>query len=82
MATSLEVLRFLCPAGGWIIVGDEFSGITWVDERPRCTEAEFNAGFAQYDAWKAEQDTKTEIDKAALLTKLGITADEAKLLLS
>lgn len=82
MATSLEVLRFLCPAGGWIIVGDEFSGITWVDERPRCTEAEFNAGFAQYDAWKAEQDTKTEIDKAALLAKLGITADEAKLLLS
>jgi hypothetical protein len=83
MATSLEVLRFLCPAGGWIIVGDEFNGITWVDERPRCTEAEFKAGFAQYDAWKAEQDSKAELDKAAAQAKLaalGLTADDLKAL--
>jgi hypothetical protein len=33
------------------------------------------------DALKAEAD-KAEADKAALLAKLGITADEAKLLLS
>jgi len=33
------------------------------------------------DAIKAE-DAKTKTDKAALLDKLGITADEAKLLLS
>ena len=31
---------------------------------------------------KAEQDAQTATDKAALLAKLGITADEAKLLLS
>ena len=82
MATEIDVLTMLCPAGGWIIVGDTFEGITWTDERPRCTKAEFEAGFAQYDAWKAEQDTKAAADKAALLAKLGITADEAKLLLS
>jgi hypothetical protein len=46
------------------------------------TEAQFQAGFAQLDAWKAEQDAKATSDKAALLAKLGITADEAKLLLS
>ena len=70
MATSLEVLRFLCPAGGWIIVGDEFSGITWVDERPRCTEAEFKAGFAQYDAWKNEQNALEQAAKEAAQAKL------------
>ena len=81
MLKVVEVLTMLCPAGGWIIVGDTFEGITWTDERPRCTKAEFEAGFAQYDAWKAEQDSKAAADKAALLAKLGITADEAKLLL-
>jgi hypothetical protein len=35
-----------------------------------------------FDAWKTEQDAKAAADKSALLAKLGITADEAKLLLS
>ena len=82
MATGTDVLDMLLPAGGWIISGDSFDGITWTDERPRCTEAEFNAGFAEYDAWKAAQEAQAATDKAALLAKLGITADEAKLLLS
>ena len=82
MATGGEVLEMLLTAGGWIIVGDSFDNITWVDDRPRCTEAEFNAGFNQYDSWKAEQDSAKAAQKAALLDKLGITEDEAKLLLS
>lgn len=82
MATGSDVLSMLLPAGGWIISGDDFDAITWVDERPRCTKAEFEAGFAQYDVWKAEQEAKAAADKAALLAKLGISADEAKLLLS
>ena len=81
MATSLEVLEMLCPAGGWIISGDDFDGITWVDERPRCTKTQFEAGFAQYDTWKAEQDAAKAAQKQALLNRLGITEDEAKLLL-
>jgi len=82
MATGTDVLNMLLPQGGWILIGDDFDGITWVDERPRCTKAEFEAGFAQFDAWKAEQEAKAAADKAALLAKLGITADEARLLLS
>lgn len=81
MATSNEVMSMLCPAGGWIMYDNDFDGITWVDDRPRCTKAEYEAGFAQYDAWKAQQDSKAAADKTALLAKLGITADEAKLLL-
>lgn len=81
MAQSYEVMEMLCPAGGWILVGDDFDGITWVDDRPRCTKAEYEAGFAQYDAFKIEQDAKAAADKAALLAKLGLTADEFKTLL-
>ena len=81
MATGAEVLSMLIPTGGWVINGDEWSGIQFIEATP-ITEAQFAAGFAQYDANKAEQDAKAIADKAALLAKLGITADEAKLLLS
>jgi hypothetical protein len=83
MATGTDVLNMLLPQGGWILSGNDFDGITWVDERPRCTEAEFKAGFAQWDAWKAEQDAKAVADKAAAQAKLealGLTADDLKAL--
>jgi hypothetical protein len=81
MARGTDVLTMLIPTGGWAIAGDNYEGITFIEAQP-ITKAEFEAGFAQYDAWKAEQDAKEAADKAALLAKLGITADEAKLLLS
>jgi hypothetical protein len=82
MAQAYQVLEMLCPEGGWIIVGEDFDNITWVDERPRCTKAQFEAGFAEYDSWKAEQAQAKATQKAALLDRLGITEEEAKLLLA
>ena len=81
MATGAEVLCMLQPKGGWVIYGNEYEGIQFLECEP-ITKAQFEAGFAQYDAFKAEQDAQAVTDKAALLAKLGITADEAKLLLS
>ena len=81
MATGADVLGMLIPTGGWVISGDDFDGITFIEATP-ITKAEFEAGFAQYDAWKAQQDATNAADKAALLARLGITAEEATLLLS
>ena len=81
MAKGSEVLSMLIPTGGWVITGNDWDGVQFIEATP-ITQAQFEAGFAQYDAWKAEQDAKATADKAALLAKLGITADEAKLLLS
>jgi hypothetical protein len=83
MAKGSDVLNMLLPQGGWILIGDDFDGITWVDERPRCTKAEFEAGFAQFDAWKAEQEAAVVAAKAAAeakLAALGLTADDLKAL--
>ena len=80
MAKGGEVLKMLIPNGGWVIQGDDYEGITFLECEP-ITKAEFEAGFAKVDAWKAEQEAKAATDKAALLAKLGITADEAALLL-
>jgi hypothetical protein len=81
MATGAEVLEMLLPNGGWIIVGDEYSGITFL-ECEAITEKEFTDGFAKFDKWKIAETKRKATDKAALLAKLGITADEAALLLS
>jgi hypothetical protein len=58
-----------------------------VVERPLTAEelAQREADAAAFAAKKAEEDAKAAADavaKDALLTKLGITADEAKLLLA
>jgi helix-turn-helix protein len=81
MAKGGEVLSMLIPSGGWVIQGDDFNTIQFLECEP-ITKAQFEAGFAQYDAWKVEQDSQAATDKTALLAKLGITADEAKLLLN
>jgi len=81
MATGGEVLSMLLPNGGWYISGDDYEGIQFLECEP-ITKAQFEAGFAQVDAFKAEQEAKAEAAKAALLAKLGITADELKTLLS
>jgi hypothetical protein len=81
MAKSLDVISMLIPNGGWVLIGDEFEGIQFLDCEP-ITKAEFEAGFAKFDLWKAEQEAIKSNLKADLLQRLGITADEIALLLS
>jgi hypothetical protein len=82
MATTYEVLGFLIPNGGYIAVGDEYEGIQFIDCEP-ITKEQFEAGFAEYDTWKAQQEIDKETNKAkveAKLTALGLTADDLKAL--
>ena len=81
MAKGYEVLEMLIPEGGWVISGDTYEGIQFLECEP-ITKKDFEAGFAKYDAWKAEQVAAQAAAKSALLDRLGITEDEAKLLLS
>lgn len=80
MATGNQVLSMLLPEGGWVIVGDNYDGISFMECDP-ISQEEFEAGFAKFDAWEAEQIAIKAEAKAALLERLGITAEEATLLL-
>jgi hypothetical protein len=71
----------LRPNGGFIQIGDDYSGITFLDCEP-FTEKEFLDGFAICEKNKINLEKKRIADREALLTKLGITAEEAALLLS
>ena len=72
----------ILPDGGWYIQGDEYEGIQFLECEP-ITKAQFEAGFAQYDAWKAEQDAAVVASKQAAeakLAALGLTAEDLKAL--
>jgi hypothetical protein len=82
MTTASQVLSFLIPNGGYVLVGDSYEGLTFPECEP-ITKQQFEAGFAQYDAWKAEQDAAKAQAKAsaeAKLAALGLTADDLKAL--
>jgi hypothetical protein len=81
MIKGADVLEFLLPAGGWTITGDDYEGITFLEATP-ITKEQFLAGFPLAQAAKAQADQAKANEKAALLAKLGITEDEARLLLS
>jgi hypothetical protein len=82
MAKGREVLEMLLPDGGWVIYGDDFDSIRYDDGINPISKKQFKDGFAQYDALKLQQDADKAEAKAVLLDRLGITEDEAKLLLS
>jgi len=84
MANIADVLNMLIPNGGYIASGDDYEGIQFVECEP-ISKQQFEAGFAQWDAWKSEQDAIKAAEKAALrdavLAKLGLTPDEVAALL-
>ena len=78
MATSIEVLGMLIPDGGYTQSGDTFDGIEFIDCEP-ITKAQYEAGFAQYDAWKAYRNAAQLAAKEAAqakLTALGLTVED------
>jgi hypothetical protein len=78
MATGGEVLDMLIPSGGWVIYGDNFEGIEFLECEP-ITKSKFEAGFAQYDAWKVKQDAikaQAKIAAQAKLAALGLTVED------
>jgi hypothetical protein len=82
MALPGQVLFMLCPDIEYTLSGENYEDIVWHNGSPAITKAQYEAGFAQYDSLKAEQGEAKATQRAALLDRLGITEDEAKLLLA
>jgi len=82
MATAADVLSILIPQGGWTSSGNEYEDIEFLECEP-ITKAQFEAGFAQFDNWKANQDAEKAAAKEAARSKLaafGLTIDDLKAL--
>ena len=81
MTKVSDVLSFLLPEGGWVVYGNEWEGVQFIEAEP-ITKAQFDKGAKDYETFIANKQANKAAEKAALLAKLGITDDEAKLLLS
>jgi len=82
MTTKNEMIEIIKAENPTIQVGDDEQGYT------QLSATDYEAQIAQWangrlaKEAKAQAATQAATDKAALLAKMGLTADEAKLLLS
>ena len=81
MATAADVMNHLIPTGGWVIYGEDFDSVIYDEDVTPITKKDFTDAFAKVDALKAKQASDKAEAKSALLERLGITEEEAQLLL-
>ena len=77
-----DIMDLLRPNGGWIMRGDEYEGIEFIDCEP-VTKAEFDKDLEDYPQLLADKADQAAADKAnatAKLEALGLTADDLKAL--
>lgn len=78
-----EAIKNLTNGAGCMIWNNDYSTVQWVDfDGTPPTQAEIDAEIVKIKAAEITDAQTKAADKAALLDRLGITADEAKLLLS
>jgi hypothetical protein len=79
MTRLSDVLNYLKPNADYVIRGSE---LEWLDNnQTKPTEAEIEAGWVAYQAAQEAETATKAAQRQALLTRLGITEDEARLLL-
>lgn len=81
MASGADVMNYLIPTGGWVIYGDDFDSIIYDEGVTPVTKKAFTETLTTLDEIKAKEVADKALAKTALLERLGITEDEAKLLL-
>lgn len=81
MAKGVDIITYLRPEGGWVISGDDFEGIQFIECEP-FTKKEFQDAFSKYDVLIAKQEAEKEAAKNAILAKIGLTAEEVSTLLA
>lgn len=76
-------IQSLCPKAEFSYINEDYSTIKWdVLEGTEPTIKEVTAEIARLKQLDAQAEADKATAKAALLVKLGITADEAALLLA
>jgi hypothetical protein len=77
-----KAIQYLKPTAQFSFEGTDYSSIKWdVLEGDAPTQAEINAAIEQVKIDEAQAEATKAAQKQALLSRLGITEEEAKLLL-
>jgi len=79
----VKAIKYLKPNAEFSFINDDYSTIKWdVLEGEEPTQADIDAAIEQIKADEITEAEAKATQKAALLDRLGITEDEAKLLLA
>lgn len=81
MAKAADVLNHLIPTGGWTIEGEDFASIVYDEGVTPITKKQFTDTFAVVDSLNATKAEEAAAKKAAILERLNITEEEARILL-
>ena len=82
MIPLVAAIHRLKPNAQFTFKGEDYSTVEWIElEGAAPTQAEIDAALAEIKAEEEAKDAADALTKAALLERLGISEDEAKLLL-
>jgi hypothetical protein len=65
----------------WTLNGDEYSGLTWLSDTQKPTQEELDALWETTLQMIEQEKIDRQAARQALLDRLGITEDEARMLL-
>jgi len=74
-----QILTSKYPGAQWVLDGDDYSGLEWLDDSPKPSEAELTALWPEVEAEiQAEADAKIAAKASAVakLEALGLTVEE------
>jgi hypothetical protein len=69
------------PDSRWTLNGDDYEGLTWLSDTPKPSKATLDGLWDEVIAELRAEKVAKAAQRQALLTRLGITEDEARLLL-
>ena len=82
MIDYTQILVEFYKGSEWSLDGDDYAGLTWLSDTPKPSKKTLDDLWPQVEA-KKEADKQAKADaKAAILERLGISENEAALLLS
>ena len=79
MTDYAAVLSENYPDAEWTLNGDDYDGLTWLDDTPKPTQAELDAAWPAVQQAQADAEAAKEAARAsgvAKLEALGLTVDE------
>lgn len=77
-----EVIAHLRPGAEWVMYNDSIDELTFTDENVKpISQAEYDQCVKDLEKKKQDEMTSELAAKSALFERLGITADEAALLI-
>jgi len=82
MIDYTKILHYKYAGSYWTLNGDDYEGLTWFSDTPKPSKATLDKLWDEVKDLMAAETKAKALAKSDLLAKLGITEDEAKLLLS